>query len=72
MKSVDRANRKVTVQDESGETETIDCPPEVKRFDEDMAALNVLPVFSEPRATSAIPDIRGFIKEHEGQLKKKE
>ena len=34
---------------------------EVKRFDEDMAALNVLPVFSEPRATSAIPDIRGFI-----------
>jgi L-cysteine:1D-myo-inositol 2-amino-2-deoxy-alpha-D-glucopyranoside ligase len=34
---------------------------EVKRFDDDMAALNVLPVFSEPRATSAIPDIRGFI-----------
>ncbi|HEX6658824.1 MAG TPA: cysteine--tRNA ligase, partial [Ilumatobacter sp.] len=34
---------------------------EVKRFDEDMAALNVLPVYSEPRATSAIPDIRGFI-----------
>src|SRR5215217_3789192 len=34
---------------------------EVKRFDEDMAALDVLPVFSEPRATSAIPDIRGFI-----------
>jgi L-cysteine:1D-myo-inositol 2-amino-2-deoxy-alpha-D-glucopyranoside ligase len=34
---------------------------EVKRFDEDMAALNVLPVFAEPRATSAIPDIRGFI-----------
>ena len=34
---------------------------EVARFDEDMAALDVLPVFSEPRATSAIPDIRGFI-----------
>ena len=34
---------------------------EVKRFREDMTALNVLPVFSEPRATSAIPDIRGFI-----------
>ena len=34
---------------------------EVKRFDDDMAALNVLPVFAEPRATSAIPDIRGFI-----------
>ncbi|MGH9296118.1 MAG: cysteine--tRNA ligase, partial [Acidimicrobiales bacterium] len=27
----------------------------------DMAALNVLPVASEPRATSAIPDILGFI-----------
>src|SRR5215207_3799371 len=34
---------------------------EVKRFQDDMTALNVLPVFSEPRATSAIPDIRGFI-----------
>ncbi len=34
---------------------------EVKRFQEDMAALDVLPVWSEPRATSAIPDIRGFI-----------
>jgi L-cysteine:1D-myo-inositol 2-amino-2-deoxy-alpha-D-glucopyranoside ligase len=34
---------------------------EVKRFDDDMAALNVLPVFAEPRATSAIPDIRGCI-----------
>jgi len=34
---------------------------EVKRFQDDMAALNVLPSFSEPRATSAIPDIRGFI-----------
>ncbi len=34
---------------------------EVKRFQDDMAALNVLPAFSEPRATSAIPDIRGFI-----------
>src|SRR4029077_4248613 len=26
-----------------------------------MTALNVVPVFSEPRATSAIADIRGFI-----------
>jgi L-cysteine:1D-myo-inositol 2-amino-2-deoxy-alpha-D-glucopyranoside ligase len=34
---------------------------EMKRFDEDMAALGMLPPFSEPRATSAIPDIRGFI-----------
>ena len=34
---------------------------EVARFDSDMKALNVLPCFSEPRATSAIPDIRGFI-----------
>ncbi len=34
---------------------------EVARFDSDMKALNVLPVYSEPRATSAIPDIRGFI-----------
>ena len=31
------------------------------RFDDDMAALNTLPPASEPRATSAIPDIRGFI-----------
>ena len=28
---------------------------EVARFDSDMKALNVLPVYSEPRATSAIP-----------------
>jgi L-cysteine:1D-myo-inositol 2-amino-2-deoxy-alpha-D-glucopyranoside ligase len=34
---------------------------EVARFQDDMAALNALPAFSEPRATSAIPDIRGFI-----------
>jgi len=34
---------------------------ETARFDEDMRALDVLPVWSEPRATSAIPDIRGFI-----------
>ena len=34
---------------------------EMARFDGDMKALNVLPCFSEPRATSAIPDIRGFI-----------
>src|SRR5215216_6548902 len=34
---------------------------ETARFKGDMKALNVLPCFSEPRATSAIPDIRGFI-----------
>ncbi len=34
---------------------------EVARFQDDMAALNMLPCYSEPRATSAIPDIRGFI-----------
>ncbi len=34
---------------------------ETARFNGDMLALNVLPCFSEPRATSAIPDIRGFI-----------
>jgi L-cysteine:1D-myo-inositol 2-amino-2-deoxy-alpha-D-glucopyranoside ligase len=34
---------------------------ETARFNEDMAALDVLPCFSEPRATSAIADIRGFI-----------
>ncbi len=34
---------------------------EMARFDEDMAALGLLPSFSEPRATSAIPDILGFI-----------
>lgn len=33
---------------------------EVARFQDDMDALGVLPC-SEPRATSAIPDIRGFI-----------
>jgi L-cysteine:1D-myo-inositol 2-amino-2-deoxy-alpha-D-glucopyranoside ligase len=34
---------------------------EVVRFDDDMSALGMLPAFSEPRATGAIPDIRGFI-----------
>src|ERR1700716_483989 len=34
---------------------------ETARFDNDMAALNLLGCWSEPRATSAIPDIRGFI-----------
>ena len=34
---------------------------ETARFDDDMKALGMLPPWSEPRATSAIPDIRGFI-----------
>jgi L-cysteine:1D-myo-inositol 2-amino-2-deoxy-alpha-D-glucopyranoside ligase len=34
---------------------------ETARFDADMEALDVLPCWSEPRATSAIADIRGFI-----------
>ena len=34
---------------------------EIARFDEDMQALGLLPAYSEPRATSAIPDILGFI-----------
>jgi len=34
---------------------------EEARFEGDMNALNVLPVYSTPRASSAIPDIRGFI-----------
>jgi L-cysteine:1D-myo-inositol 2-amino-2-deoxy-alpha-D-glucopyranoside ligase len=34
---------------------------EMARFDADMKALGLLPPFSEPRATSAIPDILGFI-----------
>ena len=34
---------------------------ETARYQRDLAALNVLPVASEPRATGAIPDIRGFI-----------
>ena len=34
---------------------------EEARFDADMKALNALDVFSKPRASSAIPDIRGFI-----------
>lgn len=34
---------------------------EEARFERDMAALDVLPVYSTPRASSAISDIRGFI-----------
>jgi L-cysteine:1D-myo-inositol 2-amino-2-deoxy-alpha-D-glucopyranoside ligase len=34
---------------------------EIARFDDDMAALGMLDPWSEPRATSAIADIRGFI-----------
>ncbi len=34
---------------------------EEARFNRDMVALNALPVFSTPRASSAISDIRGFI-----------
>ena len=34
---------------------------ETARFQADMAALGLLPSWSEPRATSAIADIRGFI-----------
>jgi L-cysteine:1D-myo-inositol 2-amino-2-deoxy-alpha-D-glucopyranoside ligase len=34
---------------------------EMARFDACMTALDLLPPFSEPRATSAIPDILGFI-----------
>ena len=34
---------------------------ETARFDDDMSALGLLPCWSEPRATSAIADIRGFI-----------
>jgi L-cysteine:1D-myo-inositol 2-amino-2-deoxy-alpha-D-glucopyranoside ligase len=34
---------------------------EEARFERDLAALDVLPVYSTPRASSAIPDIRGFI-----------
>lgn len=34
---------------------------EEARFNRDMVALNTLPVFSAPRASSAISDIRGFI-----------
>ena len=34
---------------------------EEARFEADMEALNALPVYSTPRASSAIPDIRGFI-----------
>jgi len=34
---------------------------EMARFDDDMASLGIVPSWSEPRATSAIADIRGFI-----------
>jgi L-cysteine:1D-myo-inositol 2-amino-2-deoxy-alpha-D-glucopyranoside ligase len=34
---------------------------ELARFDADMESLEMLPAWSEPRATSAIADIRGFI-----------
>ncbi len=34
---------------------------EIARFDADIEALGLLPAWSEPRATSAIADIRGFI-----------
>jgi L-cysteine:1D-myo-inositol 2-amino-2-deoxy-alpha-D-glucopyranoside ligase len=34
---------------------------EMARFDNDMETLGMIPSFSEPRATSAIADIRGFI-----------
>jgi len=34
---------------------------EMARFDEDMGTLGLLPVFSEPRATSAIPEILSLI-----------
>jgi L-cysteine:1D-myo-inositol 2-amino-2-deoxy-alpha-D-glucopyranoside ligase len=34
---------------------------EEARFNRDMEALDALPVYSTPRASSAIPDIRGFI-----------
>ena len=34
---------------------------ETARFDDDMAALNTIAPWSEPRATGAIPEIRGVI-----------
>jgi L-cysteine:1D-myo-inositol 2-amino-2-deoxy-alpha-D-glucopyranoside ligase len=34
---------------------------EEARFERDMSALNLLPMYSSPRASSAISDIRGFI-----------
>jgi L-cysteine:1D-myo-inositol 2-amino-2-deoxy-alpha-D-glucopyranoside ligase len=34
---------------------------ELRNFGDDLVALGLLPVWSEPRATSAIPDIRGII-----------
>jgi L-cysteine:1D-myo-inositol 2-amino-2-deoxy-alpha-D-glucopyranoside ligase len=34
---------------------------EIARFDKDLSALGIEPVWSEPRATGAIPDVRGLI-----------
>ncbi len=34
---------------------------QLRRFHDDLSALNVMPMCSEPRATGVIPDIRGFI-----------
>ncbi len=34
---------------------------QVAYFDQNMAALNLLPAFAEPRATESIPDVLGFI-----------
>ncbi len=34
---------------------------EITRFDRDMAALGILPVYAEPRATSAIPEILSLV-----------
>src|SRR3546814_3405760 len=44
---------------------------ETARFDDDLKALGLIPAWSEPRATSAIADIRGFIgrsEEHTSEL----
>ena len=45
----------------SGSTTSTWPAGEEARFEADMEALNALPVASRPRASSAIPDIRGFI-----------
>ena len=42
-------------------TESVWAAGEIARFDDDIEALGLLPSWSEPRATSAIADIRGFI-----------
>ncbi len=34
---------------------------QLRRFHDDLSALNVMPMCAEPRATGVIPDIRGFI-----------